>query len=262
MHPFLERDADPVLIPPDQPASANRSKLVERDVKIDRKRPQSIAMDSGAGLRDVVSRTWVQFPPPAEEQQSVLRSFDHGSPVLSTLPRWLWHFEELHRRSRGGEDIAPDAADNREPDSRLTCRPSRRMAALSAVPVSRRNNLSIGFRPCSKPAAGIKFDHWSMIRKSGNRFSLDKREALARRSCSKQGDEITIHFNLMGSGSNPFQRERTMLRKMMLAALVVTFAGGAAFAQETCETKAVGKDGKPLAGAAKTSFMKKCEMGT
>jgi hypothetical protein len=49
-----------------------------------------------------------------------------------------------------------------------------------------------------------------------------------------------------------------MLRKMMLAALVVTFAGGAAFAQETCESKAVGKDGKALAGAAKTSFMKKC----
>jgi hypothetical protein len=33
---------------------------------------------------------------------------------------------------------------------------------------------------------------------------------------------------------------------------------GTAFAQETCESKAVSKDGKPLAGAAKTSFMKKC----
>jgi len=53
-------------------------------------------------------------------------------------------------------------------------------------------------------------------------------------------------------------KERTMLRKLMLAAFVVTFAGGAALAQETCDTKAVGKDGKPLAGAAKTSFMKKC----
>jgi hypothetical protein len=56
--------------------------------------------------------------------------------------------------------------------------------------------------------------------------------------------------------------ERTMLRKMMLAALVVTFAGGAALAQETCDSKAVGKDGKPLAGAAKTSFMKKCMADT
>jgi hypothetical protein len=33
---------------------------------------------------------------------------------------------------------------------------------------------------------------------------------------------------------------------------------GSAFAQETCDSKAVSKDGKPLAGAAKTSFMKKC----
>ena len=49
-----------------------------------------------------------------------------------------------------------------------------------------------------------------------------------------------------------------MLRKIMLAGLVVAFAGGSAFAQESCETKAMGKDGKPLAGAAKTSFMKKC----
>ena len=53
-----------------------------------------------------------------------------------------------------------------------------------------------------------------------------------------------------------------MLRKWMLAVFVLTFAGGAAFAQETCETKAVGKDGKPLAGAAKTSFMKKCMVDT
>ncbi|WP_332675461.1 hypothetical protein [Aromatoleum sp.] len=28
-----------------------------------------------------------------------------------------------------------------------------------------------------------------------------------------------------------------------------------------CDAKAVGKDGKPLSGAAKTSFMKKCEAG-
>ena len=49
-----------------------------------------------------------------------------------------------------------------------------------------------------------------------------------------------------------------MLRKIMLAGFIVAFAGGSAFAQESCDSKAVGKDGKPLAGAAKTSFMKKC----
>jgi hypothetical protein len=49
-----------------------------------------------------------------------------------------------------------------------------------------------------------------------------------------------------------------MLKKMMLVAIMMSFAGGAALAQETCESKAMGKDGKPLSGAAKTSFMKKC----
>ena len=29
--------------------------------------------------------------------------------------------------------------------------------------------------------------------------------------------------------------------------------------KDACEPKAVGKDGKPLAGAAKNSFMKKCQ---
>ncbi|MBU6464043.1 MAG: hypothetical protein KGK01_18440 [Bradyrhizobium sp.] len=49
-----------------------------------------------------------------------------------------------------------------------------------------------------------------------------------------------------------------MIRKVFIAALLATFAVGSAMAQESCESKAVGKDGKPLAGAAKTSFMKKC----
>ncbi len=49
-----------------------------------------------------------------------------------------------------------------------------------------------------------------------------------------------------------------MIRNIVFAVIIATFAGGAAFAQETCESKTVGKDGKALAGAAKTSFMKKC----
>lgn len=50
-----------------------------------------------------------------------------------------------------------------------------------------------------------------------------------------------------------------MMKRIFLAAIVATFAAGSAFAQETCESKAIGKDGKPLAGAAKTSFLKKCK---
>lgn len=34
---------------------------------------------------------------------------------------------------------------------------------------------------------------------------------------------------------------------------------GDSAAPSACESKAVGKNGKPLAGAAKTAFMKKCE---
>jgi len=49
------------------------------------------------------------------------------------------------------------------------------------------------------------------------------------------------------------------MKRIFLAAVIATFAAGSAFAQDaSCETKAMGKDGKPLAGAAKTSFMKKC----
>ena len=48
------------------------------------------------------------------------------------------------------------------------------------------------------------------------------------------------------------------MKKIFLAAVIATFAVGSAFAQDACESKAMGKDGKPLAGAAKTSFMKKC----
>ena len=64
-------------------------------------------------------------------------------------------------------------------------------------------------------------------------------------------------------GSNPrchfWFRETIMMKRIFLAAIVATFAAGSAFAEDTCESKAVGKDGKALAGAAKTSFMKKCK---
>jgi hypothetical protein len=49
-----------------------------------------------------------------------------------------------------------------------------------------------------------------------------------------------------------------MMKRIFLASMLTVFAIGSAVAQESCETKAVSKDGKALAGAAKTSFMKKC----
>lgn len=47
------------------------------------------------------------------------------------------------------------------------------------------------------------------------------------------------------------------MKKIALALLITVFAVGSAAAQ-SCSTKAMGKDNKPLAGAAKASFMKKC----
>jgi len=47
------------------------------------------------------------------------------------------------------------------------------------------------------------------------------------------------------------------MKRIILASLIVSVAAGSAVAQ-TCASKAVGSDGKPLAGAAKSSFMKKC----
>jgi hypothetical protein len=49
------------------------------------------------------------------------------------------------------------------------------------------------------------------------------------------------------------------MKRILLAALVLSLNFATASAQETCESKAVSKDGKPLAGAAKSSFLKKCK---
>jgi hypothetical protein len=49
------------------------------------------------------------------------------------------------------------------------------------------------------------------------------------------------------------------MKRIILAALITSFAVGYAMAQ-SCESKAMSKEGKPLAGAAKTSFLKKCKM--
>jgi len=50
------------------------------------------------------------------------------------------------------------------------------------------------------------------------------------------------------------------MKRAMVVVLLSVFAVGAALAQEaTCESKAVDKNGNPLAGAAKTSFLQKCK---
>ena len=49
------------------------------------------------------------------------------------------------------------------------------------------------------------------------------------------------------------------MKPVLIAALITIFAVGSTIAQETCDTKAVSADGKPLAGAAKKSFVQKCK---
>ena len=49
------------------------------------------------------------------------------------------------------------------------------------------------------------------------------------------------------------------MKHVFVAVLITMFAVGSALAQETCESKAASADGKPLAGAAKKSFVEKCK---
>jgi hypothetical protein len=52
------------------------------------------------------------------------------------------------------------------------------------------------------------------------------------------------------------------MKRIALAAVLAVFALSPALAQDagdSCSTKAVGSDGKPLAGAALKSFMTKCK---
>jgi hypothetical protein len=48
------------------------------------------------------------------------------------------------------------------------------------------------------------------------------------------------------------------MKRILLAALISSFAMGTAMAA-SCDSQALSKDGKPLSGAAKDSFLKKCE---
>ena len=51
------------------------------------------------------------------------------------------------------------------------------------------------------------------------------------------------------------------MTRLMLAVLLTAFALGSAAAQapRTCENKAIGKNGRELAGAARTAFLAKCK---
>jgi hypothetical protein len=52
--------------------------------------------------------------------------------------------------------------------------------------------------------------------------------------------------------------EDKLMKRIILTALITCLAVGTAAAQ-SCDSKAVGANGKPLHGAAKMSFVKKCK---
>jgi hypothetical protein len=76
------------------------------------------------------------------------------------------------------------------------------------------------------------------------------------------------HMELPGPGRRPVRawyrraqaaaKREALMRTIIVAAVISLFTFGCAGAQESCAAKAVGKDGKPLSGAAKTSSMKAC----
>ena len=59
----------------------------------------------------------------------------------------------------------------------------------------------------------------------------------------------------MKIGNRP---EGKMSRTIATATLFLLFGIGSVVAQGSCAARAISEDGKPLAGAARTSFMKKC----
>jgi hypothetical protein len=59
--------------------------------------------------------------------------------------------------------------------------------------------------------------------------------------------------------SAALQNMEEIMRRIFVVVLITSFSIGTAMAQ-SCATRAMSKEGKPLAGAAKTSFIKKCKV--
>jgi hypothetical protein len=52
------------------------------------------------------------------------------------------------------------------------------------------------------------------------------------------------------------------VKRNLFAVAIMMLAFGSAQAQDTCESRAVSKSGKPLVGAARMSFIHKCKRDT
>jgi hypothetical protein len=75
------------------------------------------------------------------------------------------------------------------------------------------------------------------------------------------GGRETVQWLLRVKRSNDCTTGGNEMKALALAILISCVAASGALAQ-SCEVKAVSKDGKPLSGAAKTSFVNKCKKDT
>jgi hypothetical protein len=69
VNPSLKNDANVVLPTPSDAAFADCEKIVERDVKLYRKKSQFVGMQSSASFADLVAEASAHFP--VKKQQSV-----------------------------------------------------------------------------------------------------------------------------------------------------------------------------------------------
>jgi hypothetical protein len=58
--------------------------------------------------------------------------------------------------------------------------------------------------------------------------------------------------------THPSKTEDKLMKSIIITAMIACLAVGTAAAQ-SCDSKAMGANGKPLHGAAKMSFVKKCK---
>ena|SRR5436190_14178541 len=79
------------------------------------------------------------------------------------------------------------------------------------------------------------------------------------RHCDIMAKSVLLRMILARSnGFKEEKRMRTMLFAVLVSALTLGSVIGVAAAEDSYRSKAIGKDGKPLAGAALSSFMTKC----
>jgi hypothetical protein len=75
-------------------------------------------------------------------------------------------------------------------------------------------------------------------------------------------DDLGMSLRFTGLGSGAQEGPACAAKAVGKDGKALAGAAKASSIKKCCEAAAIGKDGKKLAGAAKTSFMKKCEAGT